>query len=149
MRREIFQPSGEKLRHWLALVGHGEWPLGRENHHLIERQPEGVGDAGIEVRDGELVFHHHGTSLVRGAADCATLHAAAEQCAGKCFGIVIAAFVAIDRGGAAEFRRHDDQCVLLHPPGMQIREQTGERLVEDLAQLGHPDEIRSVRVPAA
>ena len=74
-------------------MGNFEWPLGRRNKLLCQRQAESKGDRRIEISDAKAAVFDRLGVFVRFTVRPAALNAAAGQQTRECTGMMIAAGV--------------------------------------------------------
>jgi hypothetical protein len=87
--------------------------------------------------------------LVGGTVNLTATDPATSHEAGKTGGVVIAAVIGVDFGGAAKLGGQYDESVLQHASGLQILQQGAECGIEFLAEFRNAGEISIVGVPTA
>ena len=111
-------------------------------------ETELVQDRGVQVGDVVPMFDGVEAELVGRAVDDAALDAAAGEPGGEAVGVVVAAVRLLRSGRSAELGAPDDERLVQQAALFQIRQQSGDRLVDLGAEFRVTCLERRVGVPA-
>src|SRR5690606_8816008 len=115
--------STEQRQNWLPVVSHLEGAAGLREELLRERQPEGVGHGGVEVRHGHRILLGAEAVRVGSAVIAASLDAATGEQSAEDTRVMVAAGVLVDLRRAAELGRDDHHRFLQESLLLQVGEQ--------------------------